>query len=469
MRLTRSIAGVVFIGALSASTARAQVALPAQDQGLARDVYRQLVEIVTTDSAGNTPAAARAVADRLIAAGIPAADVQVLTLNPKVGMLVARLRGTNPRARPILLMAHLDVVPAARSDWTVDPYTFLERDGWFYGRGTSDNKAGAATLVTNMIRWARERWRPSRDIIIALTGDEETAGASIASLVRDHRELVDAEFALNTDAGAVHVVNGRATVFAEQASEKVYDDFQLEATDAGGHSSLPRAINPIYSLSAALMRIGAYRFPVKLNDITRTYFERSAQLDSGQMAADMRAIVQPNPDPRVVERLSAIPYYNARLRTTCVATRLDGGHANNALPQRARATVNCRILPGESVDSVLATLRHLAGDTVQVTPLRQAVPSPPSIPPPALQATIERLAQEQWPGIVVMPYMETGATDGLYTRNVGIPTYGLGAVAGDPNDVRAHGRDERVAVDAFYGAVQFWYRMVKELAGPPRP
>jgi acetylornithine deacetylase/succinyl-diaminopimelate desuccinylase-like protein len=450
-----------------AAPLKAQTTMPPAERAAARAIFRELVEMVTTDSAGNTPRTAQAMADRLIAAGIPAADVHVLSLNPKVGMLVARLRGRNSSARPILLMAHLDVVPANRADWTVDPYAFQERDGWFFGRGTSDDKGGASILVTTLARYAREHWRPERDIIVALTGDEETAGASIASLVTDHRDLVDAEFALNADAGSVTLMDGRPRVFAVQASEKVYMDYQLEVTDAGGHSSLPRAVNPIYTLSAALVRLGAYQFPLQLNDITRTWLERSSQLDTGQLAADKRAVIAPSPDPAVVARLSAVPYLNARLRTTCVATRLDGGHANNALPQRARATINCRVLPGQPIEEVTATLRRLAGDSVTLTELRTPVLSPPSVPPPALMATFERLSAEQWPGIVTIPYMETGATDGLYTRNGGIPTYGVEAFASDPNDVRAHGRDERLGVEAYYDAAQLWYRMVKELAGSP--
>jgi len=469
--MTLPLRSAMLIAALVPSlhrAAAAQVALPTSERDQARDVYRELVEIVTTDSAGNTPRAAQAMANRLTGAGLPAADVHVLTLNPQVGMLVARLRGRGTGRRPILLMAHLDVVPAHRADWTVDPYTFLERDGWFYGRGTSDNKAGAAGLVINMMRWAREGWRPERDVIIVLTGDEETSGASIDWLLRERRDLVDAELALNTDAGGVDVIGGRALVFTAQAAEKVYADFALEVTDAGGHSSLPRAVNPINTLAAALARIGSYRFPLQLNEIARAYFERNARIDTAH-GADMRAVLRPNTDRAAEARLSAIPHYNARLRTTCVATRVEAGHANNALPQRARANVNCRIMPGTPAADVEAQLRRLAGDSVRVTPVNPARPSPPSPLPPDLMGTIERLAGEQWPGITVIPYMETGATDGLSTRNAGIPTYGLSAVANDPADERAHGRDERVGVEAFYGATQFWYRMVKALAGETTP
>jgi len=439
----------------------AQSAIPS-DRAVAGDVFRELIQIPTTEQNGLTPKAAQAMADRLLAAGFPREDVHVLNLNPRVGNLVARLRGTDRNARPILLMAHIDVVPALGSDWSLDPFTFTERDGWFYGRGTTDNKAGASMLVANFIRLKREGWQGRRDLIVALTGDEETTQASIQWLLKEHRPLVDAELALNTDSGGIVLKNGKPALFSVQASEKVYADYQLEVTDVGGHSSLARPDNPIYTLAAALQRIAAHRFAVTVTDIARLFFERSALVESGQMAADMRAVAAQPPDPAAAERLSKQPFYNARLRTTCVATRVEAGHANNALPQTARAVVNCRILPGGPTAPVEATLRRLAGDRVQLTVLTAPKPSPPSPIPPALLMRFERLVAAQWPGIPLTPVMEAGATDGMYTRLAGIPTYAVSAKPEDPDDVRAHGRDERLGVDAFHQATEFWYRMMKE-------
>lgn len=445
----------------------AQAGLSLDDRTLARDILQQLIQIETTEAEGATPQAARAMADRLVAAGFPREDVQVLGPNPRTGNLVARLRGRDPRVRPILLMAHIDVVPALRQDWSVDPWTLLERDGWLYGRGTTDNKAGAAMLVTNFIRMKRENWQPQRDVIVVLTGDEETSQASIQWLLAEHRGLIDAEIALNTDSGGVIVKAGRPALFTVQASEKVYADYALEVTDIGGHSSLARSDNPIYTLAAALRRIGEYRFPVNITDVARTFFERSALVETGQLAADMRAIAAVPPDGRALARLSILPFYNARLRTTCVATRVEAGHANNALPQLARAVINCRILPGEATADVEATVRRLAGDSVKVTVIATPVASPPSPLPPVMLGDLEQLVATLWPGVPVAPVMEAGATDGLFVRRAGIPTYGISALAENPDDIRAHGKDERVEVQAFLKAAQFWYQMVKMFGGAP--
>jgi acetylornithine deacetylase/succinyl-diaminopimelate desuccinylase-like protein len=361
-------------------------------------------------------------------------------------------------------MAHIDIVPALRRDWSVDPFTFVERDGWFYGRGTTDNKAGAAMLVANFVRLKREGWQGRRDLIIVLTGDEETTQASIQWLLQEHRPLVDAELALNTDSGGIVLKNGKPSLFTVQASEKVYADYQLEVTDVGGHSSLARPDNPIYTLAAALQRIAEHQFPVNVTDIARLFFERSALVETGQTAVDMRAVAARPPDPAAAARLSKQPFYNARLRTTCVATRVEAGHANNALPQTARAVVNCRILPGEPTAPVEGTLRRLAGDRVSLTVLSAPKASPPSPIPPALLARFERIAAAQWPAVPVTPVMEAGATDGMFTRLAGIPTYAPSALPEDPDDVRAHGRDERLGVEAFYQATEFWYRAMKEFA-----
>lgn len=432
------------------------------DRALVRDIFRELIQFPTTEENGLTPKAAQAMADRLLAAGFPREDVRVLNLTPRVGNLVARLHGTDRNARPILLMAHIDVVPALRSDWSLDPFTFTERDGWFYGRGTTDNKAGAAMLVANFARLKREGWQGRRDLILALTGDEETTQASIQWLVKEHRALVDAELALNTDSGGIVLRNGKLSLFTVQASEKVYADYQLAVTDVGGHSSLARPDNPIYTLAAALQRIAAHRFPVNVTDIARLFFERSAFVESGPTAADMRAVAAKPPDPAAAERLSKQPFYNARLRTTCVATRVDAGHANNALPQTARAVINCRILPGEPAAPIEATLRRLAGERVTLTALYPPQPSPPSPISPALLARFERLSTGLWPGVPVTPVMEAGATDGMHTRLAGIPTYAPSALVEDPDDVRAHGKDERLGIEAFYRATEFWYRLMKE-------
>ena len=461
---------VVIAGALLWSfsgRAAAQSEAPSPDRALARDILRELVEINTTDSLGNTPRAARAMARRLVAAGFPAADVRVL-IGPdaKHGNLVARYRGTGTGGRPIIGFAHLDVVPARRADWSVDPFTFLEQDGYFYGRGTTDDKVGDAILVADFIRLKRAGFKPRRDLIIVLTGDEETAGSCIGWLVNKHRDLIDAEFALNTDAGGGVLRDGRRVMFAVQASEKVYATYALEATDKGGHSSLPRpADNPVYRLAPALGRLAAYQFPVKLNEVSRGFFERSAALETGALAEDMRGVLKDAPDSAAVAHLSAVPFYNSKLRTTCVATMMEAGHAENALPQSARATVNCRILPGEPAAEVTATLERLAADDrIALRTVYAPIPSGPSPLTPAIMGPIERLVAEQFPNVPIAPVMEAGATDGLFLRNAGIPTYGVSAVFEEQNDVRAHGRDERLRVQSFYEALEFWYRMMQAYA-----
>jgi acetylornithine deacetylase/succinyl-diaminopimelate desuccinylase-like protein len=440
---------------------------PVADRALAREILEELVEIPTTEADGTTRAA-QTIAARLFAAGFPKDDAQIIVSDANVANVVARLRGRNPRGRGVLLMAHLDVVPARREDWSVDPWTFLERDGWFYGRGTTDNKAGAAMLVANLIGLKRAGWQPARDLIVILTGDEETAQRGIQSLVTRHRDLIDADLAFNTDGGGVMLRNGRAAVFEVQASEKIYADYQLEVTDVGGHSSLVRQENPIYTLAAALTRIGDHQFPLHVNDVTRMFFERSAATESGQTAVDMRAVAASPPDPAAAARLSREPIYNAQLRTTCVATRVEAGHANNALPQLARAVVNCRILPGLSAPDVEAVVRRLAGDKVKVTVLEPPIASPPSVLTPSMLSRIEALVARHWPAIPVIPLMQSGATDGMYTRSSGIPTFGVSAIDSNPDDVRAHGRDERVGVESFYRATQFWLELMRTFGDDTR-
>ena len=436
------------------------------DQQLARDVFAELIAINTTHEHGNTTPAAEAMARRLVAAGFPAADVQVLGPRPGNQNLVARLRGTGKR-RPILLLAHLDVVEALRDDWSVDPFTLTEQDGFFYGRGTLDIKDMAALFVATLIRMKREGFVPDRDIILALTAGEESGGDynGVQWLLQNHRDLIDAVYCINGDSGDPLMRAGRMFARGVQASEKVYLSLELTARNPGGHSSLPTGRNAIYELSAALTRIGEYTFPVRLNEITRAYFTRVAGTLPLAVAADVRGVLQTPPDGAAIFHLTASsPFFNAQLRTTCVATRVEAGHADNALPQTARAVVNCRLLPDERPADVVAAIRRVvANDSIAVTVKDSAVPSPPSPLVPEVMEALERVTYAMWPGVPVIPNMETGATDGLYLRNAGMPVYGVSGVFLDADDIRAHGRDERIGVREYYEGAEFTYRFVKVL------
>ena len=450
------------------SNPAAAEALSPQQQ-LAFDIYKELVEINTVTATGDTARAAEAMAARLRAAGFADADVHAFAPAPRKGNLVARLRGTGAR-KPILLLAHLDVVPANREDWSVDPFKLIEKDGYFYARGSGDDKYMAAAFITNLIRYKQEGYKPDRDIIMALETDEEILdrdGLGIQWLLKNHRDLIDAEFALN-EGGGVGLKDGKPIRNSVQTSEKVSLSYQLDVKNRGGHSSVPSKDNAIYHLAEGLVRLSKFSFPLKLNETTRAYFERTAQFEGEQTAADMRAALSDKPDPAAMSfvRLAANPVYNAQLRTTCVATMLEGGHAVNALPQLARAKVNCRIMPGESVDEVKATLeRVLADDQITVTQLDRPVLSAPSALHEEIMGSIEKLSQQFWPGAVVLPTMSAGATDGSYLRNAGIPTYGHSGLAGDINDIRAHGKDERILVKSFYEGEDYLYRLVKMLSG----
>jgi acetylornithine deacetylase/succinyl-diaminopimelate desuccinylase-like protein len=435
-------------------------------QRLARDIHKELVEINTVTATGDTAKAAEAMAARLRSAGFPAADVRVFTPAPRKGNLVARMRGSGAN-KPILLLAHIDVVEAKREDWSVDPFKLLEKDGYFYGRGTGDDKFMAAAFVANLIRYRQEGLKPDRDIILVLETDEEIGDANqlgIRWLLANHRDLIDAEFALNEGAG-VGLKNGKPIRNGVQTAEKVYVNYRLEVTNRGGHSSLPRKDNAIYRLADGLARLAKHDFPVQLNETTRLWFERSAAMESPQTGADMRALAAGRADAAALARLSADPSYNAQMRTTCVATLLEGGHAQNALPQLARANVNCRVLPGEPVDEVAKTLvRVLADEQISVTRVYEPTASAPSPLRPDIMQAIDKLTAQFWPGIPVIPSMSAGATDGSFLRNAGIPTYGHSGLAGDVDDVRAHGRDERVGVKAFDDGLEYLYRLVKMLS-----
>ena len=467
-RLGNSLKRTIVVALLCAVTAHT-VSLAqtlTRDQQLARDIYRELIEINTVTATGDTACAAEAMAARLRGAGFVGEDVQVFNPAPHKGNLVARLRGTGVR-RPILLLAHLDVVEAKREDWSVDPFKLLEQDGFFYGRGTGDDKFMAAVFVANLIRYKQEGFEPDRDILLVLETDEEILdrdGVGLQWLVKNQRDLIDAEFALN-EGGGVALKDGKALRIGVQTSEKVPVNYVVEAKNSGGHSSLPTKDNAIYRLAEGLVRLARFDFPVQLNDTTRAWLERAGALEELQVAADMRSIASGQPVTGAVERLSSKPVYNAQLRTTCVATMLEGGHAFNALPQTARATVNCRVLPGESVEEVRKTLvRVLADPQISVTPTWTHVTSAPSLLEPSIMEPIGRLSAEFWPGAPVIPTMSARATDGSFLRNAGIPTYGHSGLALDIVDVRFHGKHERVPIKSFYDGLEYQYRLVKALS-----
>ncbi|MDI1365379.1 MAG: M20/M25/M40 family metallo-hydrolase, partial [bacterium] len=439
--------------------AQAQTAAPPAvvrpDQLKFRDLYKELVEINTTLSVGSCTAAAQAMGARLKAAGYPEADVQVIVADghPREGSLVAVLHGTDPKSKPMLLLAHIDVVEANRADWTRDPFTLIEENGYFYGRGSSDDKAQAAIWADSLVRLKQAGFKPKRDIKMALTcGEESEAYNGIEDLVKTHRALVDAEFALNEGAGGLLDEQGQEVVLNVQAGEKVYQDFTLTVTNPGGHSSRPVPTNAIYQLSAALGRIGAYAFPARFNDATRAYFTQMQPRVSADKAAAMKALVADIADPEALKAVAADPMWNSMLRTTCVATLVNAGHAPNALPQRATANVNCRILPGTPVDEVKAKLAELAADPAVAVTLAHEAKS--VSPPPPLNAMImgpiQKNAAKQWPGVPIVPFMSTGATDGVHTNAGGIPTYGVTGLFSTSSGEGVHGLNERIRVKSLY-------------------
>lgn len=433
-----------------------------------RQIYRELVEINTTNSVGDSLRAAEAMAARLKAAGLAADDVQVISSGPRKGNLVARLRGNGAR-RPILLIAHLDVVEAKREDWTFDPFRLQEVDGYFRGRGAIDDKAMASIFVANLIEYVKEGFKPDRDIILALTADEELSDSphdGAHYLLDHHRALIDAEFAINEGGGgALH--DGRPFRLNVQHAEKVYQTYVLEVTDRGGHSASGRRDNAIYRLAGALTRLGQFDFPVGLDAVTRNFFAQTAAAETPPVADAIKALLAGRTDAQALMPLTVRPEYNAVMRTTCVATLLEAGHAENALPQTARATVNCRILPDQPIEEVERTLgRVIADEKVKVTAKGRAVSSPASPINPEIMHTIEALAGELWPGVPVIPTMSGGYTDSRWLRNAGIPSYGVSGLFTDPAHSGVHGLNEQVGVKQLYDSKEFLYRLVKRLAAP---
>ena len=466
MKLRLFVASVIFSMASSAAVFAQQ---DANAHKLARDVFKQLIETNTTESVGNMTTAANEVAARLRAAGFPANDVAVLGPDARHGNIVARIHGRGVR-KPILFLAHLDVVEANRSDWSVDPFKLTEKDGFFYGRGTSDIKDGDAILVADFIRLKQEGYKPDRDLILALTSDEEGGDFNgVSWLLEKHRDLIDAAYCINTDGGDFQLKNGKPLLASIETSEKTYADFELKVFNKGGHSSLPRPDNAIYRLTGGLERLARYQFPVGLNETTRAFFERMSEISrkSGdeKLAAEMAGAAKDPPDQEAIRKLSESPYYNAMLRTTCVATRLNAGHANNALPQDASAIVNCRILPGSTQAGTQKTLTRILNDAqIKVAPLAPPHDSPASPLRKNVTEKMQQVVSKMWPGVPVVPVMDAGATDGYRLRAAGIPSYAISGVFIDMDDVRAHGRDERILETSFYQGVDFYYAYIKALS-----
>jgi acetylornithine deacetylase/succinyl-diaminopimelate desuccinylase-like protein len=449
------------------------------DRAEAIAIFKQLIEINTTDTPqGNVTTGTEAMEKRFFDAGFAPEDVHLLGPDPRKQNLVVRFRAAGtPAEKPVLFLCHMDVVQALKSDWSTDPFQFVEKDGYYYGRGTQDMKDSDAALVSTFLRLHREGYKPKRDLILALTADEEGGKFNgVEWLVEQHRDLVDAAFIINPDSGGVLLDHGRAEVATVEATEKIYSDYVVTATNRGGHSSLPRPDNAIYELMDALNKLAGYSFPFELNEVTRTYFKNLAARVTGQDAVDMRAILRTPPDMAAAARLSQTPSYNSNFRTTCVATRLNAGHANNALPQTAQAIVNCRIFPGHSPEEIRQKLIALFGDpqlsvkymsnagvVTDTAPDRKAM-APPA-PLPEVFQPLTRITDAIWPGLPVTPVMENGASDSVYFAQAGIPSYGYSAVALELDDYRAHGQDERLPIDSYTKSLDFFYAYARALGG----
>ena len=491
MRISGQVSGLGLpIGAILLTLGLSSIALggqstqivpvPEKDRAEAIAIFKQLIEINTTDTPlGNVTTASEAMRKRFLDAGFAPEDVHLLGPNERKQNLVVRMRGANSgagSAKPVLFLCHVDVVEALPKDWHTNPFEFVEKDGYYYGRGTQDMKESDAALVATFLRLHREGYKPDRNLILALTADEEGGSFNGAEwLVEKHRDLVDAAYVINPDSGGIELNHGKPVVAAVEATEKVYADYQVTATNPGGHSSLPRKDNAIYELTGALNKLAAYSFPFELNGVTRAYFEALAKQEPATTAADMHAILATTPDMQAAARLSAEPGFNSNFRTTCVATRLSGGHANNALPQTAQANVNCRIFPGHSPEEIRHELVKLFDDpklavkyvadtgvVSDTAPERKAIVPPP--PVPEVFDPLRVLVNAIWPGTPVTPIMENGASDSIYFAQAGIPSYGFSAIALERDDVRAHGQDERLPVDSYTKSLEFFYSYLKAVS-----
>jgi acetylornithine deacetylase/succinyl-diaminopimelate desuccinylase-like protein len=457
---------------LLASMLTLAVALPAQattldpNQAQARDIFSHLIAFKTEIGQGQVPVMAKYLADQFRAAGFPESDIHIIPHGETVAMVV-RYRGNGTGGKPIALMAHMDVVTAKPEDWQRDPFKLIEENGYFYGRGTEDIKSGVTVLAANFIRLKKEGFVPTRDLIIVYTGDEETSQDTMQDLVEHHRDLVDAEYALNTDAGGGELSEtGKPLVYGLQTAEKAYASFELTTHNPGGHSSLPRPDNAIYELADALKKVQGYSFPVMWNDTTLASFKALGATTQGKLGEAMRAFAQDPHNTAAADVLAAEPSEVGKTRTTCVATLLRGGHADNALPQSATATINCRVFPGVAIDTVQKTLQGLVGPKVSVSLVGKAVASDPSPLRPDVLAAVTKAVHSIRPGVAITPVQESGATDGLYFRAAGIPTYGVGGIFMKNSDSFAHGLNERIPVKSFYDDLAYWHVLLTTVAGP---
>jgi acetylornithine deacetylase/succinyl-diaminopimelate desuccinylase-like protein len=480
------VCGIIVLAAVACGPAVAQVQktpqvpqvpqLPEQDRVLSRQIFKEFIETNSEGSDGSVTAVSQLARKELLRAGFAPEDLILAGPNDRKQNLVVRYHGApGSQLKPILIICHEDVVEARRSDWSTDPYTFVEKDGYFYGRGTQDMKDADADVVASFIRLKREGYVPNRDIILALTADEEGGKSNgVSWLLKNRPELIQAAFVINPDGEGPTLHDGKATELLVEATEKTYADYRVTATNPGGHSSEPRPDNAIYELMHALLKLEATPFPVELNNVSRSQLEQMAKVSSPETAATIQGILKTPPDPQAIADFSKSPEGNATLRTTCVATLLEGGRAPNALPAVATANVNCRILPGHSqeetrktlvgiFDNPKLTVEYMADDgTISPT-----APARESLPPPPLRADVldplKQVTAQMWPGIVIIPSMEIGASDSVYTNMAGLPSYGIGGAAIDDNGNRMHGRDERLGVESYYNSVEFFYLYLKAL------
>ena len=461
--IKRSTAGLIFILSIAVRFASAQSDKLSAEQALAHSIFKELIEINTTHSIGDCTPAAEAMAKRLRDGGFDEKDIVIIGPFARNKNIIARLRGSGKQP-PILFLAHLDVVEAKPEDWSYDPFKLTETNGYFYGRGTLDVKSGAAILVTNFIRLKKAGFIPDRDLILALTAGEESADDydGVEWLVQNHRPLIDASFCVNMDAGEPQRKGGKRILRPVQVSEKGNFYLTLEVKNPGGHSSQPTKNNAIYRLADGLVRMQDFDFPVRLSDVTRSYFTTMSSLETGQLEADMKAVAQNNPDTSVINRLATFPYYNALMRSTCITTVVDAGNSVNALPQSAKATVNCRLLPGVTQEEAEKTVVQILSDTGIHVSVRMVLKSGPASPvSEEIMGKVETVTKKMWPGIPVLPVMGVGASDGKYLRAAGMPTYGISGVFLDVDDFRMHARDERIRVDDFYEGLEYNYEIIK--------